>query len=242
MTVTLADNILVVPHAIDEQTLAALTAYMYEAKRSPSAVSNVEDSSADSSGSPDGVDWVLNTKVRDTHHLQIPTRISALLDSVLKDMVSRHVEPFYQEDVRDWETPQILHYGVSGHYIPHVDAETLYKDETGVSLWEKTLDRDLSLVCFLNDDFQGGELTFPDFDLTLRPQAGTLVCFPSDHNYIHGVQPVSSGDRYTLVTWMRVAGMPAPEDINQQVLEEYERCWPGPVAQPPRVRKGGAPR
>lgn len=241
MTSTLADNILVVPQAIDAATLAVLHAYMRQAKRSPSPVSNVEDASGLAAATHD-VEWVLNSKVRDTHHLQLSADINSLLDALMKAMVARHVEPFYAEQVRDWETPQILHYGVGGHYIAHVDAETLYKDEVGLSLWEKTLDRDLSLVCFLNDGFQGGELTFPDFDLTLRPQAGTLVCFPSDHNYIHGVQPVSSGDRYTLVTWMRVAGMPAPEDINQQVLEEYERVWPEPVAQPPRVRKGGAPR
>lgn len=232
---SLQDNILILPRAVDAATLARLDAYMRQAGRAPSPVSNLEDDAQ--APSSDEVEWVLNTKVRDTQHLQLSEEINALLDALLQDLVARHVGPFYAARIRDWETPQLLHYGRGGHYIPHVDAETLYKDDHGLSLWEKTLDRDLSLVCFLNDDFQGGELAFPDFELTLRPQAGTLVCFPADHNYIHGVQPVSSGERYTLVTWMRVAGMPAPEEINQQVLAEYERCWPEQVLQPPRVKK-----
>src|SRR5690606_2568312 len=120
------------------------------AKRSPSPVSNVEDSSG-LAAAADDVEWVLNSKVRDTHHLQLSTEVSSLLDTLMKTLLARHVEPFYAEQVHGWETPQILHYGVGGHYIAHVDAETLYKDEAGLSLWEKTLDRDLSLVCFLND-------------------------------------------------------------------------------------------
>jgi predicted 2-oxoglutarate/Fe(II)-dependent dioxygenase YbiX len=128
---------------------------------------------------------------------------------------------------------------VGGHYIPHVDAETLYKDDIGLDMWEKTLDRDLSVVYFLNDDFAGGELIFPALDLIVAPQAGTLVCFPSDHNYVHGVNPVTSGRRYTIVTWMRVVGMPSVDEINQLALAAYHRSWPEQVEQPPRLAKGG---
>jgi predicted 2-oxoglutarate/Fe(II)-dependent dioxygenase YbiX len=53
----------------------------------------------------------------------------------------------------------------------------------------------------------GKELFFSALDLGLEPEAGTLVCFPSDLNYIHGVRPVTSGHRYTILTWMRVGGM-----------------------------------
>jgi predicted 2-oxoglutarate/Fe(II)-dependent dioxygenase YbiX len=142
--------------------------------------------------------------------------------------------------VRDLEPPQVLHYGSGGHYIPHVDAETLFKDDSGLDLWEKSLDRDLSVVCFLNDDFTGGELVFPGLDLAIKPQAGTLVCFPADHNYIHGVNAVTTGHRYTLVTWMRVRGMPTMDEINDMTMDEYHRCYPKQIDQPPRVMKGGA--
>jgi prolyl 4-hydroxylase len=141
--------------------------------------------------------------------------------------------------VLDREPSQILHYGAGGHYIPHVDAETLYKDDIGLNMWEKTLDRDLSVVYFLNDGFTGGELVFPEIDLVVKPEAGTLVCFPSDHHYIHGVNPVISGQRYTIVTWMRVKGTPTMEEINQMHMDEYHRLWPKQIEQPPRLAKGG---
>jgi hypothetical protein len=119
-----------------------------------------------------------------------------------------------------------------------VDAETLYKDDAGLDLWEKTLDRDLSVVYFLNDDFSGGELYFPELDFTVEPQAGKLICFPSDHNFIHGVRPVTAGHRYTVVTWMRVKGMPTVDDINAATMGAYERARPRQLEQPSPLAKG----
>ncbi len=79
--------------------------------------------------------------------------------------------------MRDREPLQILHYGVGGHYIPHVDAETLYKDDDGLELWEKTLDRDLSVVYFINDDFSGGELFFPRSIWSSSPKPARWCAF-----------------------------------------------------------------
>jgi predicted 2-oxoglutarate/Fe(II)-dependent dioxygenase YbiX len=80
---------------------------------------------------------------------------------------------------------------------------------------------------------------FPALDLVIKPEAGTLVCFPSDHHYIHGVNSVTEGHRYTIVTWMRVKGMPTVDEINQMNMDEYHRLWPQQITQPPRLAKGG---
>jgi hypothetical protein len=61
--------------------------------------------------------------------------------------------------------------------------------------------RALSMVCFLNDDFVGGELEFPYFDLKITPVAGTIVLFPSNFPYGHIAHPVEEGTKYSLVTW-----------------------------------------
>jgi hypothetical protein len=106
-------------------------------------------------------------------------------------------------------------------------------------LWAFASGASMSVVYFLNDDFAGGELVFPELDLIVKPEAGTLVCFPSDHNYVHGVNPVTSGHRYTVVTWMRVKGMPTKEEINRMAMDEYHRLWPQQIAQPPRLTRGG---
>jgi hypothetical protein len=171
--------------------------------------------------------------------VQLAATVNEKLQAIHDAAVLAYIDPYYAVRIRDSEPLQILHYGIGGHYIPHVDAETLFKDDSGLDLWEKSLDRDLSVVYFLNDDFAGGELFFPGLDLSIRPEAGTLVCFPSDHNYVHGVQPVTAGHRYTLVTWMRIEGMPTIEAINQSWMDEYDRCWPEQIEQYPLVGKGG---
>jgi len=230
----LRDGVLIQRNAIASTDLELLTAYVRQARMKDSPVSNFEEEAA-----TDAVEWVVNKKVRDTQHVSLSNAVKRKLNGIADANALAFINPYYNVAVRDREPLQVLHYGVGGHYIPHVDAETLYKDDSGLDMWEKTLDRDLSVVYFLNDDFAGGELFFPLLDLAIAPEAGTLVCFPSDHNYIHGVRPVTSGHRYTVVTWMRLEGMPSMDEINQSAMDEYHRLWPKQIQQPPRVVKGG---
>lgn len=61
--------------------------------------------------------------------------------------------------------------------------------------------RVLSMVAFLNDDYVGGELEFPHFELKITPQKGSVVLFPSSYPYAHIAHPVTTGVKYSLVTW-----------------------------------------
>jgi len=70
---------------------------------------------------------------------------------------------------------------------PHADAEP------NLFYW-----RDFGCIYYLNDDYEGGEIYFPNHDITLKPKPNTLVFFPGNHDYLHGVYPVKSGIRYTL--------------------------------------------
>lgn len=63
--------------------------------------------------------------------------------------------------------------------------------------------RTLSLVLFLNDEYEGGHLEFPYQKVTVEPEEGTVVLFPSNFPYAHIAHPVESGTKYTLVTWFR---------------------------------------
>jgi len=51
--------------------------------------------------------------------------------------------------------------------------------------------------------------------------------------------PVHPGSRFTAVTWMRVVGMPTPDDINEEAMDEYNRKWPQQIEQRSRIAKGG---
>ena len=56
---------------------------------------------------------------------------------------------------------------------------------------------DINSLIYYNDDFEGGELYYPDHDLIVKPQPGLAVAHPGDINYLHGVKPIISGERYT---------------------------------------------
>lgn len=229
----LRDSVLVVPDALEPGELAFLEEHV--------AVAAQRDSLVSSHAGEDGeeLSWILDRRVRDTQEVELPEVVRARIEAFHRRVVERCVQPFYDVTVRDWEPFQLLHYGTGGHYVPHVDGESPLRDEDDRQFWEKSLDRDLSVVYFLSDGFAGGELVFPELSLSLKPRRGTLVCFPSDHHFLHGVQPVTTGLRYTLVTWMRVAGMPTPDEINAANIEAFTLAWPGSYDPPPRLRKAG---
>tara|TARA_R100001509_G_scaffold125956_1_gene79417 strand:- start:232 stop:810 length:579 start_codon:yes stop_codon:yes gene_type:complete len=58
----------------------------------------------------------------------------------------------------------------------------------------------LSIVCVLNDDYEGGEfIMFDDYEIKFK--AGDLIIFPSVFLYPHLVKPVKKGIRYSFVSW-----------------------------------------
>lgn len=61
--------------------------------------------------------------------------------------------------------------------------------------------RVLSMVACLGEDFDGGELEFNNFDLTIKLKKNSVVFFPSNFPYSHIAHPVVSGVKYSLVTW-----------------------------------------
>lgn len=56
-----------------------------------------------------------------------------------------------------------------------------------------------TIIVFLNDEYNGGELIFNN--ITIRPKKGQLIYFTG--NEYHLVNKVSSGDRYTLVCFLK---------------------------------------
>ena len=59
----------------------------------------------------------------------------------------------------------------------------------------------LSILGYLNDDFEGGELYFPELNYGFKPKMGSVVLFPGNLHYVHGVAPITSGVRYTISQW-----------------------------------------
>lgn len=60
---------------------------------------------------------------------------------------------------------------------------------------EKRISR-LTLVFYLNDDFEGGATLFPEIGQTLTPKAGRAALF--QHRVLHAAQPVTHGEKFVL--------------------------------------------
>lgn len=57
----------------------------------------------------------------------------------------------------------------------------------------------VSAVAYLNDDYTGGEIVFPRFGLSIKPEVGDLVVFPSTFIYEHSSEPIIDGTKYSIV-------------------------------------------
>jgi Rps23 Pro-64 3,4-dihydroxylase Tpa1-like proline 4-hydroxylase len=84
----------------------------------------------------------------------------------------------------------LLRYDGGEEYKAHYDGGT----EIG---------RSISAICYLNDNYEGGELEFVNFRVKIKPQAGMLVLFPSNYAYKHVAHPVINGSKYAMVTWIK---------------------------------------
>lgn len=129
--------------------------------------------------------------------------IAASVHEVMQGIFVQQVGKHYGKAIDWYEKPELLRYRAGGHYSPHADAENW---NAATQSWTRAIDRDFSILLYLNEEFQGGSLTFPNFGLRLKPSAGMLVAFPADHRYVHCAQPVEAGERLVLVCWGAAKG------------------------------------
>jgi predicted 2-oxoglutarate/Fe(II)-dependent dioxygenase YbiX len=84
----------------------------------------------------------------------------------------------------------------SGSYMEeHSDVYSYVLDKSGNNVIPK-----LTAIIYINDDYIGGEITFPHNNLSIKPKAGTLIIFPS--NLQHRVDLISEGSRYMTQTYI----------------------------------------
>jgi hypothetical protein len=63
---------------------------------------------------------------------------------------------------------------------------------------------DLNSLIYYNDDFEGGELYYPEHDIVIKPEPGLAVAHPGDIHYLHGVKKIISGERWTTPSFYTV--------------------------------------
>jgi hypothetical protein len=103
--------------------------------------------------------------------------------------VEDYCKKFNIHQLRYWEAFNFIKYEPGHHFMEHHDHGFSYNCT-------------VSLVAYLNDDYEGGELYFRLQDLNIKPKAGDLYIFPSTYMYPHQAKAVKSGTKYSIVTML----------------------------------------
>jgi predicted 2-oxoglutarate/Fe(II)-dependent dioxygenase YbiX len=121
-----------------------------------------------------------NAVMKDIHNQMYFLLLAASLPYTAKYRIN---EGLYHEPY------QALKYREQEEYRDHYDGGS----ESG---------RAISAVVYLNDNYEGGHIEFPNFKVKIKPEKGMLILFPSNYAYRHIAHPIISGTKYALVTWI----------------------------------------
>jgi predicted 2-oxoglutarate/Fe(II)-dependent dioxygenase YbiX len=92
------------------------------------------------------------------------------------------------------ESVSIVYYPKGSYNAQHADNCVIENNiVTRVKDWTHTG------VVFLNNDFTGGNLVYPNQGCVFVPTVGTLIIAPAGEDYVHYVEQVTKGERFTLV-------------------------------------------
>ena len=145
--------------------------------------------------SPDQISWIKESWTTErTPKDSIPENIIEILKKIFQTARLECTNYYDLELETDFMGEYILTKWSKGDVMPpHIDID---------------FQKNQHIVCmyYINDDYDGGEIVFPDYNLNIKPKSNSLIMFPGNENYLHGVVEVSKGFRYTFGTRFVFAG------------------------------------
>lgn len=148
----------------------------------------------------------LNKDIRDTYSISIPFVNGIVEDfSDFQDAFRKNLSNIFYDSIfkaeqdymtsfgvvfPDHDSYQVLKYGKGQKFTNHIDDHPQYL-------------RRVSSIYYINDDYTGGEINFPRFNISYKPKANEMLVFPSTYVYNHSVSEVTDGTRYSVVSWLK---------------------------------------
>ena len=133
----------------------------------------------------------IDLNVRNVERVIIPSYrdLGARLTAVGLD-VNHNI---YKFNITHCNQAEFLIYPPEGKYTSHID--TFIDPEANEC-------RKITVLAFLNDDFEGGQFYISNGENKIYPpqKKGNVIAFPSF--LVHGVEDIKSGIRYSAVAWM----------------------------------------
>lgn len=119
----------------------------------------------------------------------------------LRAFVDREMSNAFGVNFREgFSVPPLVNcYPIGVGMKPHHDMVTEIEIERSKNNFQPVMGGDYTIIALLNSltEQSGGEVNFPDLDITVPCRQGTLLAFRVD--LVHQVLPVLKGDRYSLV-------------------------------------------
>jgi prolyl 4-hydroxylase len=116
-----------------------------------------------------------------------------IIRSVIEKCASRKDKPFTH-----CENLQVVRYKSGGYYKPHHDSNPTWKNP-----------RIYTFIMALNDEYEGGETSFPKLNIKFKLKKGDCLFFHTLDNYeaftsmaLHDGQPVKSGEKWVCNLWV----------------------------------------
>lgn len=103
------------------------------------------------------------------------------LDELLKEYCAE-----YDVELWDYERSRAMIYDPGCFFDAH-------KDDT------LQVYRRVSTVFYINDDYEGGEISFPFLNITIKPKANQFLIFPSAYLFVHKIDEVKKSRRLAIV-------------------------------------------
>ena len=143
------------------------------------------------------VTGVLTTSPNDVINLEYGTPEEKLVADKTEDMVNifmKHTEKFKmfsilrKQSMRFSHRLRLMKYEKGAWIHPHVDHEIFVYGSCSFNL---------------NDDYEGGDFCFFNKELIIKKEKRSAIVFPSNFCFPHSISPVTKGERYAIVTWVR---------------------------------------
>ena len=151
-----------------------------------------------------GTEGTIHENIRKTTSMHPSQETFDRIHQLLLEQTSA-LSQHFNDNLTDCEPPQFLRYEKGNFFVRHQDGNPRQDDFDHLKV------RRISIVVFLNgfsaepqpNCYSGGVLNFYDqnTEFGLEGETGLLVAFTSDT--FHEVLPVTSGERFTIITWFR---------------------------------------
>lgn len=157
-------------------------------------------------------------KTTDHHVFQpLPNNIQSILDGIYNDFKSM-AKNFYNLDfIDDGNQVCLFAHPIGSSMKPHTDIVSVTSSEKYNSLEYNQLDSireshnevpfhwtgHLAILLYINDEYAGGELYFPERNIKIKPEKNMLICFPGNDYYLHGVKKNQKHARFNLSLFLK---------------------------------------